>query len=364
MIVERAELAWLYFLHRIPGVGNRTLEKLKRTWGTIEACRQADCSQLTRVLPPDIASMLAGRDEDRNLRDLEDLDRKHIKICCADDPDYPVSLAGIFDPPFMFYYRGDLSISSHFCLGVVGSRAATAYGKIQTEKLSRAIALQGWVVVSGMARGIDTEAHKGALAAAGKTIAVLGSGLEVVYPPENRQLFETICAQGLVISEFPPLTHPEPGHFPRRNRILAGLCQGVVVVEAKEKSGALITADFALENGRDVFAVPGPINSPNSKGPHNLIRQGACLVGGFEDILTEYGIEPPVLSPSSAPGGLEFKLDHQEQALLAVLGASPLHWDLLQTRTGWNAGQLSAVLLKMELQGIIKALPGNCFIRT
>jgi len=359
-------MASLYFLHQINGVGNRTLWRIKQEWGSFQALSGADQGVLGRSFLPAavVAGIKEGRQKDDLLLALEQLEKENIKICTIEDEAYPALLARIYDPPYLFYYRGDLELGQKFCLGVVGSRTATVYGKVQTRSLSRAIARQGWVVVSGMARGIDTEAHLGALENGGKTIAVLGSGLKVVYPPENKDLYRHICQAGLVISEFPPLARPEPGHFPQRNRTLAGLCRGVLVVEAKAKSGALITADFALDQGRDVFAVPGPINSPTSEGANNLIRQGACLVSGIEDILTEYGIDTPFIDTSGQGDRPARKIEAEEQSLLNALGNDPLHRDALQRQLGWESGQLSARLLKMELAGIIRALPGNHYIKT
>ncbi|NLV21896.1 MAG: DNA-protecting protein DprA, partial [Syntrophomonadaceae bacterium] len=192
---------------------------------------------------------------------LKDYLDSGARLSCIEDEDYPLWLGKIHDPPYLLYYRGELSSLNELSIAIVGSRRASSYGKIQSFRLSRELAAKGITIVSGMARGIDTEAHKGALEAGGQTIAVLGSGLDVIYPPENKQLYNEISQQGAVITEFPPHTHPEPGNFPMRNRVIAGLSRGVLVVEAQQRSGALITVDFALEQGRDVFAVPGPINS-------------------------------------------------------------------------------------------------------
>ncbi|NMC27784.1 MAG: DNA-protecting protein DprA [Syntrophomonadaceae bacterium] len=364
--MERAEMASLYFLHQISGVGNRTLWRIKKEWGSFQALLEADQGALERSFLPTavVASIKAGRQKDDMFLALEQTEKEGIKICTVEDEAYPELLTRIYDPPYLFYYLGNLEIGQGFCLGVVGSRTATVYGKVQTRNLSRAIARQGWVVVSGMARGIDTEAHLGALENGGKTIAVLGSGLKVVYPPENKDLYRRIYQDGLVISEFPPLARPEPVHFPQRNRTLAGLCRGVLVVEAKARSGALITADFALDHGRDVFAVPGPINSPTSEGTNNLIRQGACLVTSIEDILTEYGIDSPSIDKSGQGGGSARKIEGDEEVLLNALGNDPLHRDVLQRKLGWASGQLSARLLKLELAGMIRALPGNNYIKT
>jgi len=221
--------------------------------------------------------------------------------------------------------------------------------------------MQDIVVVSGLARGIDSEAHRGALET-GRTVAVLGCGLDVVYPPENDKLYSDIAANGAVISEFPRHTGPEPGNFPMRNRIISGLCRGVVVVEAQEKSGALITADFALEQGRDVFAVPGPINSKTSVGTNNLIKQGAKLVSSLADIIEEYEVLAGPVSKEPQQAILSF-LSGEESQIMEIIANDPGHFDSLLERTGFNIGQLSTLLLQLELRGIIVALPGNYYIK-
>jgi DNA processing protein len=286
-----------------------------------------------------------------------------IKICCIEDSNYPELLHSIFYPPYIFYYRGELESLNQLCIGVVGSRAATNYGKVQARRFGNELTNQGMIVVSGMARGIDTEAHLGALEAGGKTAAVLGSGLKVIYPPENRKLYNSIVQNGIVLSEFPPETHPEPGNFPVRNRTIAGLCRGVLVVEAKQRSGALITADFALEQGRDVFAIPGPINSKNSEGANYLIKQGACLVSSIEDILAEYDISCKNNLTETYQGELFVDIENEELSILEMLGHEAVHFDILMNNTQLSNGVLSTLLLKMELKGIIRAMPGNYYLK-
>jgi len=360
--MNKIELACIYFFHTLNGVGNRTLWKIKQEFGTFQRCFEADQGSLHNSLFP--TSVQAAMAEAKHHADplllLEKLLANAINICCVEDEDYPELLRSIYDPPYIFYYRGRLEILKEFCIGVVGSRAATSYGRIQARRFGIELARQGMVVVSGMARGIDTEAHQGALEAEGKTVAVLGSGLNVVYPPENRRLFDRICESGLVISEFPPHTHPEPGNFPVRNRTISGLSRGVLVVEAKQRSGALITADFALEQGREVFAIPGPINSKNSAGTNYLIKQGACLVSCIEDILDDYGLND---LPEVRQGELFFDLDNEESAFLENMGHEAVHFDALIAATALSMGQLSTMLLKMELKGIIRALPGNYYVK-
>jgi len=284
-----------------------------------------------------------------------------IRVVTWDEEAYPAMLRHIHNPPYVLYYRGQIDCLAGTAIALVGSRLASYYGKNTARKLGRELAARGIVVVSGLARGIDSEAHRGALET-GQTVAVLGCGLDVVYPPENKKLYSEIADNGAVVSEFPCHIGPEPGNFPMRNRIISGLCRGVVVIEAQEKSGALITADFALEQGRDVFAVPGPINSKSSVGTNNLIKQGAKLVSSLEDIIEEYEDVASTLSGELAQPVLPL-LSREENQILESIENDPGHFDYLLERTGLNIGQLSTLLLQLELRGIITALPGNYYIK-
>jgi DNA processing protein len=341
------------------------LWKIKQEMGSFQACLEGDRNswQSSSLSAPIQAAIMDSRRKADPLALLDKLVSDDIKICCVEDDEYPDLLQSIFDPPYLFYYHGDIQIVKGFCMAVVGSRAASNYGRVQARRFGNELAQQGIVVVSGMARGIDTESHQGALEAGGKTAAVLGSGLNVVYPPENKKLYNSICEQGLMLSEFPPDAHPEPGNFPARNRTISGLSRGVLVVEAKQRSGALITADFALEQGRDVFAIPGPINSKNSAGTNYLIKQGACLVSDVQDILAEYGLNDKEQEPHTQQGELSFERDPEEILVLELIGHETVHFDNLLDGTELNIGRLSTVLLKMELKGIIRAMPGNYYVK-
>ena len=362
--MQREEMACLCFIHSIPGIGHKTLARIRQQAGSFRACLEGD-DRLWKTwsLP---AAACAGIVQARQHNDpvslYERLQRDGIEVCCVEDDEYPELLRNTADPPYLFYYRGDLHILNEFCLAVVGSRVATSYGRTQAFRFGRELAGQGVVVVSGMARGIDTEAHRGALEAGGKTAAVLGSGIDVIYPRENRKLYQQIVDNGIVISEFAPGTKPESGNFPARNRTISGLSRGVLVVEAKQRSGALITADFALEQGRDVFAIPGPINSQNSMGTNNLIKQGACLVNSLDDILHEYGMDVAV-NPASQQGVLAFPADSDEAAVLEALAHDTVHFDRLVQLSRLGVGKLSAALLKLEFEGIIRAIPGNYYVK-
>jgi DNA processing protein len=359
--MDRLEKAILCTIHSIPGLGNRSLWKIMDAFGSFQNFFEADRKTLyASFLKPEIIDNLLEKRKSSPEALMEEYRSLNIEIVTWDESLYPYNLKNISNPPVILYYRGDIEVAGQICLAVVGSRAASVYGRNVARKLARELAEAGIVIVSGMARGIDSEAHQGALEA-GKTIAVLGSALNVIYPPENRKLFQEIITSGAVISEFPLHTHPEPANFPLRNRIISGLCRGVIVVEGKEKSGALITADFALEQGRDVFAVPGPINSKTSAGPNNLIKQGAILVTGIEDILEEY------YDINRTPGTLRqdrlLLLDDNEKLVLEQLAHESLHFDELIQNCGLEIGTLSTVLFKLEFEGIIKSLPGNYYVR-
>ena len=249
-------------------------------------------------------------------------------------------------------------------VAVVGSRFASHYGKSAAESISRDLAQEGLTIVSGMARGIDTSAHRGALSAGGRTIAVLGCGIAVNYPMENKKLKEVISSQGAVISEFPMAMSPAPSHFPMRNRIISGLSLGVVVVEASHRSGSLITARLALEQGRDVFAVPGSIDSLRSRGTHKLIKDGAKLVEDAQDIVPE--LLPQMKTRSRVAESFQEKealLNEEARIILSTLGQNQLQIDKIIAETGLKSNLISSILLDLELRGIVRQLPGKVFVR-
>jgi DNA processing protein len=278
-------------------------------------------------------------------------------------------LANIADPPALLYVKGELTDEDMRAVAVVGSRQASAYSLTVCKILCEELAWRGWTVVSGMARGIDSTAHLGALAGGGRTLAVFGTGLDVIYPAENRKLSEQISSSGALISEFPLGTPPEPGNFPVRNRLISGLALGVVVVEATAKSGSLITARMALEQDRQVFAVPGAIGRPGVEGPHQLIKQGAKLVERAEDIIEELLPMVSLSSPVDAAKQQEAvprihpELDQTEQQLWDGLGMDPLHIDVIARELGLKVSQTAELLLRLELRGLVKQLPGMFFVR-
>jgi DNA processing protein len=285
----------------------------------------------------------------------EGLRAQDISIITDTDDSYPELLKFIPSRPQAVFVRGALK-PFNCAVAIVGSRRATVYGKAMATELATDLARANITVVSGGARGIDSAAHQGALSAGGYTIAVLGCGVEKAYPPENRRLFEEIASSGAIISEYPPKTIPFARNFPARNRIVAGMCQATVVVEANEKSGALITADFALEYGRDVFAVPGYSKSETSRGANKLIKQGAYLVDSAEDILEVLGVEPALYQESSL-------LTAEERALLEAMGWEIKRLDEIVRETGASIASVSTLLLGLEISGYIKKDVSGCYLR-
>jgi DNA processing protein len=278
------------------------------------------------------------------------------------DRSYPQRLLTIYDYPALLYVRGEIMASDTWAIAVVGSRRASPYGQRVARNLSAGLVGRGFTLVSGLARGVDTAAHRAALESGGRTLAVLGSGVDVIYPPENRRLADEIAASGAVVSEFPPGTRPEPGFFPRRNRLISGLSLGVVVVEAGQKSGALVTAHIAADQGREVFAVPGDITRAGSRGPHHLIQEGAKLVRDVDDILAELPDRPHRVS-AGLPGGPRPGLAPQERELLDLITDDPITLDELVRLTGWGSSRVLAALLSLEMKSHIRQLAGKRFVR-
>lgn len=351
---------YLAALQMVPGIGNRRLKQLVAFFGGAEQAWQAPKRDLFSCKCLDQATY------DKMLRLREKLDiaelaakwqMQGIRLVRLTDPDYPALLKPIYDPPVLLYYRGQLPEGEDL-IGIVGGRRASAYGKNAARMLGSELAAAGVCVVSGAARGIDTAAHQGALSK-GKTIAVLGCGVDVSYPPENRDLLNRIAAHGAVISEYPPGTGPHPAFFPARNRIISGLSRGVVVIEAAERSGALITAECALDEGRDVFAVPGSIFSDTSQGGHNLIKQGAKLIDKTGDIVEEY----PWLNDAKKTVQLDLQPD--ELAVYEQLSFDrPISLDEIVAATDLAVSAISYIVLQMELRGLVAEQGAQCYVRT
>lgn len=357
---------WLA-LQMIPGLGNVACKSLLDTFDTPEQIFQASISDLSEVegvrkeVARNIAKMKLPADPSEELRRVEKCGARIIPFL---DPTYPIALREIHDPPILLYLRGQNIPQNLAFIGVVGSRHPTPYGVKSAEKIGQGLGRRGLGVVSGMARGIDSAAHWGCLAGRGFTLAVLGTGIDITYPASNKKLANKITREGAMITEFPLGTPPEPKNFPIRNRIISGLSQGVVVVEATKQSGSLITASLALEQGREVFAVPGSIHSFKSRGCHFLIKQGATLIENSDDILDELG-----LNYDYAPKTDTFKegplphMDESEKAVFDLIGDYPLHIDQISRQGNLPPGKAASILMRMELKGIIRQLPGKMFVR-
>jgi DNA processing protein len=358
-------------LNLIEGVGPVRARSLIEQLGSAPAVLQASRSQLAKVpnIGPETADAIAGWEKNVDLAgELKRLQDFGCRAVIQSDEEYPASLREIYDPPLVLYVKGTLTARDKNAVAIVGSRQTTHYGIETARKLGYQLAYVGVTVVSGGARGIDTAAHQGAMAAKGRTSCVLGTGINVVFPPENAELFERIAAQGAVISQFPFNRNGDRQSFAIRNRIVAGMTLGTVVVEADLHSGALITANFATEYGRQVFAVPGRIDSPRSRGCHDLIKKGAKLCEGVEDILSEFEYLFPTSNrpPSAAATGTlpALELSENEQRVLDTLSPdNEASIDEVIRHSGLPSSAVSVALLSLEMKRVVKQLPGKLFLR-
>jgi DNA processing protein len=394
------QLAWLT-LKLIPGLGNRSILKFVRHFGSPEAVLAAAgraLAQVPGIREPAVTALRTRRPEPPPEAEWEAMAEHGIGLLCLTDADYPANLATIADPPAVLFVRGRIEPRDLVSVAVVGSRSASAAGMVFTERICTDLAQSGVSVVSGLAVGIDSAAHRGTLRGRGRTIAVLGCGHDSDYPRSNLQLREQIVESGgAVVTEFPLGTPPMPGHFPLRNRIISGLSLGVVVVEAGHQSGSLITARLAAEQGREVFAVPGPARGHRSRGPNRLLRDGAKMVENAEDVLEE--LRPLLKSGGTGGGGrmtvpagekdgetdaVRLKgaeaadltepaslpepagaadLTDEEAALMNMLDFEPRHIDEICRRVGQSPAQVMVTLMALELKGVVQQLPGKYFLR-
>jgi DNA processing protein len=355
------EYYYWFALKSVPHVGNVTFRRLLEHFGSPSKVLSASMEELAAVKGVSAAVAAAiGCHDCREAAERERLllEQSGARLVTLLDTDYPRSLLEIPDPPPYLYVKGSLR-EVEPAVAVVGSRRASSYGILATRRLAGELAVHGVTVVSGMARGVDTAAHRGALAGGGMSIGVLGCGIDVIYPSENRELFTAMAEEGGLISEFPLGTLPLAENFPRRNRIISGISRGVLVVEAAERSGSLITAQYALEQGREVFAIPGNINCSSSRGTNRLIKQGAKLVDTVEDILEELPHRGGTLA--FTPAAPAFELTHQEAAIYTILAAAPHHIDDIIVKSALTVGDVSAILLRLELKGAVQQLPGKLF---
>jgi DNA processing protein len=371
---QKSLRSWLT-LRAIRPLGDATFCRLVRALGSPEAVLSASVEQLTgseQVNQTLAHAIVRGPDETARKAvdaELKLLDRLRLSVVTFVDENYPARLATIPDPPPLLYVSGTLEKADYHAVAIVGSRKATAAGRVVTEELSHDLASKGFTVVSGMARGIDAAAHRGALAAKGRTVAVLGCGIDQTYPPEHRDLRRRIESNGAVISELPLGSHPHGHHFPKRNRIISGMCLGVLVTEATTQSGSLITARLAADQGREVFAVPGFVKAETSRGPNGLIKQGAKLVESIDDIIEEClpqleaAFREQLMVRVSVQAGRPTCLNETEAQVYDLLSWEPIHIDDLIEKSGVPAADLSGLLLSMELKGFLRQLPGPSYIR-
>ena len=359
--MENEDYYYWFALRSVPLVGNVTYRRLLESFGSPAKVLAASSEELVAVkgIGQAAVSSIIGHDY-KEAADEESAAfvRSGARLVTLLDNDYPPLLREIPDPPPYLYLKGSLP-ASMTAIAVVGSRRASDYGLAITARFARELAEQSVTVISGMAMGVDATAHRSALQASGDSIGVLGCGIDLIYPPQNRQLYRDMAEHGAIVTEFPVGAPPDAPNFPRRNRIISGLARGVLVVEAAEQSGSLITARFALEQGREVFAVPGNINSRASRGTNSLIKQGAKLVESVADILGELPPENVSLPQWALKQG--FDLTPAEENICARLAEGPLHIDELTVRCGLTVSAVSAMLLRLELQGAVLQLSGKMF---
>ncbi len=351
---------WVAFT-TVKGIGAVRLQALLDAFGTAENAWKASPLDLVAAgLSPKLAERVvqarASLDVDKLIQDAE---RQGIQILTWDSPTYPPHLKQIDQPPPVLYLKGEITSEDVWAVGIVGTRAVTAYGRQVTEELAATLARNGITIVSGLARGVDAIAHSAALKAGGRTLAVLGSGIDRIYPPEHRGLAEKISEQGAVLSDYAPSTPPESANFPPRNRIISGLSLTVVVIEAAETSGSLITASFAADQGRDVFAVPGNIFAPQSKGTNRLIANGARPLLAVKDILDALDLTRNLERREIRK---TLPSDPTEAALFQLIGAEPLHVDEIRAQSGMPIAQVSATLTMMELKGLVRQVGGMQYV--
>ncbi|MFH1092642.1 MAG: DNA-processing protein DprA [Candidatus Omnitrophota bacterium] len=357
-------------LNMISTVGPVLVKRLLECFSGIKEVFEASAASLMRVpgvsgrIAADIKNILGS---DAFIKEIRDIKHEGAQVLCPEDALYPALLKEIYDPPPVLYVKGELSLLEKITVSVVGCRRASFNGLQISERIACDLSMRDICVVSGLARGIDTAAHKGALKGPGSTIAVLGSGLKCIYPPENKVLFDQIARHGMLMSEFPLNTSVNRGNFPRRNRIISGLSLGVVVVEAAQRSGSLITANLALSQNREVFAMPGAANSVNAKGTNKLIKEGAKLVETVEDIIEELNVSAYIKERGSLKDQEadvnQANLNSQAKQLLQFLSSEPMHIDLLVKTSTLSAAIVYKNLLELQLKGLIREIEGKRFIK-
>jgi DNA processing protein len=370
---------WLKLI-RADGVGPVTFTKLVKHFGSVDSALGASVSELSKVEGIGFKTaerIFASRDRFDAAGEIKLAEKLGVWIMNLQDSRYLPVLKRIYDPPPVLYIKGTLTPQDNLCISIVGTRRCSLYGQEQASRFAHFLASAGFTIISGMARGIDTAAHQGALSASGRTIAVQGCGLANIFPPENKKLFELIAQSGACISELPLQYEPLSENFPPRNRIIAGLSLGTIVIESPLNSGALITARAALDYNREVMAVPGKIDSPLSKGAHKLIKEGAKLIESVEDVMETLGYIGEQLAEHAAIAAekaaakqekplfeiKELKLSGGEKSIYELLSKEPLHIEQLIMDTNLSAGIVNAGLISLRLKGLVKQLPGSLFVK-
>ena len=366
-------LGWLA-LALTPGLGARMAGKLLRSFGSPDGIFSASLTSLEcQHLPAAVAQVIHSRQPmSAAAKEMALAEAAKCRLVTWDEPVYPQLLREIYDPPPLLYVKGNAELLNRHAISIVGTRRPTPYGNQMAERLARDLADRGLVIVSGLARGIDAAAHKGALSSVpGTTIGILGCGVDVIYPKENRKIFAEIEQRGAIISEFPMGAFPAPQNFPIRNRLIAGMARGVVVVEGAQYSGSLITARLAMESSREVFAVPGNVTQPMAFGPNQLIKQGAKLVASWEDVIEELPtpIRAEILPVETTDGAARASLVEQSlgpagKALYAMLEVdSARHVDDLVEHSGLSSSEVLSSLFELEMKGLVQQLPGKQFLK-
>ncbi|MFH0762831.1 MAG: DNA-processing protein DprA [Candidatus Omnitrophota bacterium] len=373
-MLSQGLIDWLR-LALTPEIGSRRGKSLLEKFKTPKVILEASLNDIAEVenIGREVAKRIVeGRKSIDLERQIKLIERNNVTLIPLDSEYYPASLKSIFDPPLVLFVKGEILPQDYFSIAIVGTRMSSFYGRSMSEKLSRQLVEKGFAIVSGGARGIDTFSHQSALRAGGRTLAVLGCGLDIAYPPDNKKLFEEIAKYGALISEFPLSSKPDKGNFPMRNRIISGLSLGVVVIEAPHRSGALITVTHANEQGREVFSVPGKADSFVSRGTNQLLREGAKLVENADDIIEE--LEPILRSkvkefraslPEAAEKtGLKGRaLSEEEAGVYSLISQEPTGLDVLVEKTNMDIPKISGILLRLQLDKFIGQLPGKQFIK-
>ena len=375
-MLSRELTEWLHLV-LTPEIGSRRgkslLERFKTPKDILEASLD-DIAEVENVGLEVAKKIVEGRKRVDLGHQIKLIERNNVRLIPSDSEAYPSNLKSIYDPPLVLFVKGEILPQDYFSIAIVGTRLASFYGRTMSEKLSGQLAEKGFTIVSGGARGIDTFSHKAALRAKGRTLAVLGCGLDITYPPDNKKLFDEIAEHGALISEFPLCTEPEKGNFPMRNRIISGLSLGVVVIEAPHKSGALITVTHANEQGREVFSVPGHADSFVSKGTNQLLREGAKLVESADDIIEElepilrskikeFKINQPIPLQEKQIFPINPELTEEEAKVYGLFSSGPLDLDDIIDRSQLSVGVASAMLTMLELKKLVKQSPGKIFAK-